>query len=102
MATVWMALLYKNKQQIVGHHYGIALLVGCMFISNAMDFIRLLFINQHGKSNLFLDYGQIQMDVLKQTVARLLAILVSLGWGITLPTNQITKAMKQQLCGLGS
>ena len=102
MTIFWMLIMHKNKTQIVGHHYGILCLLSCMVISTAMDFIRLYYINTHGESNLFLDYAQIQIEVLKQTVARLLAILVSLGWGITLPTNQITRTMKWQLIILGS
>ena len=102
MIIIWLMLLFKKKTQIVGHHWGILILLICMFMSTAMDSVRLFFMNQRGELSIFLDYGRISMEVLKQSVARLLAILVSLGWGITLPSNQITTTMKKQLIGLGA
>ena len=93
--------MHKYETELVKHHFMIGVIVFIIWNETLVICCKLWAENYRGQHLYFMDHIHVQIEVMRQTLARLLLILVSLGWGVILPTNQITDKMKKALKELG-
>ena len=101
IVAVWLCSMWKFKKSLVSHHFAIAAVLGIIMTETIVCLLRMRYINHYGTSTTWIDLVDIQVKILRETGCRLLIILISLGWGITLPSSQITPSMKGQLVRFG-
>lgn len=103
MIFSWAFLMFRYAKSLVMHHRAIAFVLGIVALETLLKYFYLMYTNQNGMDTLSItaDHIVAQVQVLRQTAVRLFLILISLGWGVTLSTSQITMGMKQQLMQFG-
>eukprot|EP01083_Nonionella_stella_P243738 849021_1 len=101
LSVAWFVMMFRYKRSLVGHHYAISAVLLSVACETLLHCVRLSYINDHGSSWRLIEFAAIHVEVLRQTLCRLLVILVSLGWGITTATQEITKKMQDELLKVG-
>lgn len=99
MCLCWIGLMYIHRRSLVKHHYAIAAVLIVAIFEVFIRCLQLFYINNHGVSSILFDHIEVQFQVIRQALCRLLMIAVSLGWGITLP--ELTKKIQSVLLKLG-
>lgn len=85
-ATAWFYLMHRYREQQILIHKFIAVVLTFGLIECALMYFEYYIFNKHGVRSFFYVLQNVIISALAKTFARVIVLLVSLGYGILLPS----------------
>lgn len=86
MLLFWGFMMNKYKDHLINLHWCLLAILVVSMLEAVLRWSIFLFVNNHGFNSIALVVAQVIVQVLRDTFARIITLLVSLGYGILIKT----------------